>query len=253
MNDIESDNELMKRLVELGTRAFHSGRYTYSSFLSESELSVVYERSRELTSFVWVADGGHETATRQMLRFGDEAEMGYTEEWPIKCVRISPPQKQFSEELTHRDILGAIMNLGIERKALGDIVVGEESYTWIQEPLADFLCEELRQVKHSPVKCQVCETPSEIFQREQKIVTLNVASERIDNVLAVFCKLSRGAAQKLFDEKKVFVNGRQLERYTGVLKCEDRVSVRGYGKFVYLGVEKQTRKERLCVRISVYC
>ena len=64
--------------------------------------------------------------------------------------------------------------------------------------------------------------------------------------------LSRGKCIPLFQEKKVFVNGRQYENNSGVIREGDIVSVRGFGKFVYLGVVRETKKGRVTVAIEKY-
>ena len=75
-----------------------------------------------------------------MLRFGSEETLGYEEAFPISCVVIRPSAPKFAEELTHRDFLGALMNLGIERDVLGDIIVrGAVGYVFCEDAMADYL------------------------------------------------------------------------------------------------------------------
>lgn len=62
--------------------------------------------------------GGREEAERKILRFGSEAELGYEQPFPICCIRIRPLSAKFADKLSHRDYLGALMNLGIERSTM---------------------------------------------------------------------------------------------------------------------------------------
>ena len=81
---------------------------------------------------------GTEGCERQMLRFGSEETLGYEEAFPISCVVIRPSAPKFAEELTHRDFLGALMNLGIERDVLGDIIVRDAvGYVFCEDAMAD--------------------------------------------------------------------------------------------------------------------
>ena len=58
-----------------------------------------------------------------MIQFGSKEELGYSEEFPIDTIKISPLSPKFAESLGHRDYLGALMNTGIERSLLGDILI----------------------------------------------------------------------------------------------------------------------------------
>ena len=81
---------------------------------------------------------------------------------------------------------------------------------------------------------------------------LNSASERLDAVCAAFTGLSRGQAEKLFSAEKVYVNGRTITDKSARLKTGDILSVRGFGKAVYDGIEHETRKSRLWVILRKY-
>ena len=67
--------------------------------------------------------GGCDETERNIARFVDSEEPGYEEDFPIVCLEILPKSEKFAEPLCHRDFLGALMNLGIERKNIGDISV----------------------------------------------------------------------------------------------------------------------------------
>lgn len=65
------------------------------------------------------AYGGFDGAERVMVAFGPAPEPA---DYPITCLHIAPKQEKFAEELTHRDYLGTLMGLGLERRVLGDIL-----------------------------------------------------------------------------------------------------------------------------------
>jgi RNA-binding protein YlmH len=64
--------------------------------------------------------------------------------------------------------------------------------------------------------------------------------------------MSRSESVELFRAKKVFVNGRLNENNSGQLKPGDKVSVRGFGRFKYMGVSGETRKGKLNVDVAMY-
>ena len=95
--------------------------------------------------------GGYQGAERQMVAFQPDA-LYYNWDYPIACVKIQPLHQRFAEELSHRDILGALMHLGIDRSLLGDIVLQEkDAYVFCVENMADFIAKELYQIRHTQI------------------------------------------------------------------------------------------------------
>lgn len=241
---------LRNRLCDLAERAYKQNIYTYSSFLSPADQTVLLNMERELAYIPMELWGGMPEAERKVAAFGAEAVFGYKEPFPISCIRISPLQKKFAEELSHRDYLGALMHLGIERDVLGDIMVRDrEAFVFCLDAMAGHIIKTVSKIRHTSVRCElVKEIPDflvpELIERQETVV-----SARIDVVVAAVYHLSRSQASTLFVEQKVSVNGRMSANHSYVLKEEDRVSVRGYGRFVFKSVLGQTKKGRLLISI----
>ncbi|MBR2592402.1 MAG: hypothetical protein IKD62_05485 [Oscillospiraceae bacterium] len=125
MNDDET--LLRKRFSELSERADNKGIYFFTNFLALNEQSSLLQMKTRLGSFGLF--GGFPGAERRIACFGNEGSVGYPPSYPVVCVRIAPRSEKYSEELTHRDYLGALMSLGITREKLGDIVAdGKSAY-----------------------------------------------------------------------------------------------------------------------------
>lgn len=249
----QEEELLKKRFRELADQAWQRGSYTFTGFLGLSELSAIYEMEREISFVPHSVFGGSEDAERAMIRFGSEEAFGYAESFPIVCVRIRPLQQKFADQLNHRDFLGALMNLGIDRSTLGDIVVRDnEGYLFCTEAIAPFIVENVSRIKHTSVLCEMTQEPPKQRQEDLKEFTIQIPSERIDGVLAKVYHLSRSDSAELFRQKKVFVNGRLCENSSRLLKPEDRVSARGYGKFIYTGQQSISKKGKLNATVLVY-
>ena len=240
---MKEKEELKRRVLDLANRCYQQNIYTFSGFLNVAEVSDVYAMERELDFVPWKLFGGTEGCERQMLRFGSEETLGYEEAFPISCVVIRPSAPKFAEELTHRDFLGALMNLGIERDVLGDIIVrGAVGYVFCEDAMADYLEKNITQVRHTTM------TTAPQFAEEEFVVSSN----RCDAVVSKAYRLSRTQSAELFRAGKIFVNGRQYDRNSGILKAQDIVSVRGFGKFVFRGFLQETKKGRIRVGIARY-
>ena len=238
------------RFKDLYNRSRNKGIYTYTGFMYEADAApALKEADRREVSF-W---GGYPEAERVVVRFGNENEISYEEPFPIAVLEVRPLNEKFSDEPGHRDYLGAVMNLGIERDVVGDILVkGSTAWILVLENMADYICSELRQVKHTTVRAVRVDTVPENVRPAKEAVLLNVASSRADSVVARFCNLSRSKVPELFASGKVLINHVECSSPGRLLKEGEAVTVRGFGKFFYLGIEKETKKKREVVRIEKY-
>ena len=238
---------LKKRLRELSDRAERTGMCFYLGFLSAPELSVALDLSRSGVLRDMESFGGFPDAERRMVRFG-----GGEEDWPIACVEIAPKSEKFAGQMDHRDVLGALMNLGIEREVLGDQRRdGARWLLFVRQEMAGALTQ-LTQVRQTPVRCRVLDRAETLPPQEMKRETVLAASERADVLVAELCRLSRSGASELFRREKVFVNGRICPDPGTRLKEGDVFSVRGYGKFVLRGQSGTSKKGRLYLTVDRY-
>ena len=247
------EEELVKkRFRELADKAYSSNTYTFTGFLGLAEISYFYELERELCYVPVTAFGGSESCERVILRFGSEELFGYVEDFPITCLKIQPLMQKFADDLSHRDFLGALMNLGIERSVLGDIIIKDnEGYLFCTNAIAPYIVENLSRVKHTPVRCERAEDIPGKKEDLEKL-TFQVSSERIDAVSSKVYRLSRSESIEYFRQKKVFVNGRLCENNSYLLKENDMVTVRGFGKFIYTGSSGLSRKGKLNIEVFKY-
>lgn len=249
---MEELDVLRARLTELARRATGGGYFTFTDFLGLAEQSVFAEIKTRL-GVKYKAFGGAEGAERVMIRFGSEEEIGYDQPFPIACLLVKPRSQKFAEKLSHRDFLGALMSLGIEREVLGDIAIFDNcGYVFVKEELCDFLIDSLVEVRRTPVVCSRCESipEGELYRTEQR--RIQISGERLDAVIARVFSLSREDAQGLFRRGLVFVNGRSVESPSHLPKESDKISVRTFGRFIYRGIEGTSRKGKLNVTIELY-
>ena len=237
----ERDKELQlleKRFAELADRAWQQNLFVFTGFLSLAEQEVLWKSAAKAGVHIELY-GGTDGAERCMGRFGDPEEFGYEEPFPICAVKIEPLAEKFAENFSHRDFMGAILNLGIDRSTIGDICVeGKCAYVFCTSAMSVFLQETLEQVRHTKVRC----VP----------VKELVASLRCDGIVSAVWRLSRSQGQTLFSQKKVFVNGRLTENGSQMLKDGDTVSVRGFGKFIFRGEKNTTKKGRLVIGADLF-
>ena len=238
------------RIKELSKRSNIRGIYTYSDFLSPSEQAEVESLCRgEYFEFF----GGAEFAERKIVRFGDPNEIVYEEDLPICVIEITVTNAKFTSPLTHRDYLGAILNLGIERDKLGDIFISSDSaYVVADKNIAEFLIDNLERVGHSPVKTSIAlSIPNSLAPKiEEKDVV--VQTNRVDAIISRVYNLSREIGSGLIADGRVSICGAVCSNSSKELKDGDVVSVRGFGKFVFLGEGGTSKKGKTYAHVGIY-
>ena len=243
--------KLRNRLRELSDKSYNNNMFTFTGFLGLSELSVYWQSEKDLSHATLC--GGYEDSERQVIRFGNSDELGYEVEFPICCIHIKPLAVRFADKLSHRDFLGALMNLGIERSTLGDIIVGEkEAYLFCLESISEFICENLSKIKHTSVLCEVVNDMKEVPKEKPKVISIQVSSLRIDACISKVYNMSRSDCLELFREKRVFLDGRLCENNSRLIKPEETVNARGFGKFKAVSQPRETRKGKLNLEVEVY-
>ena len=115
----EQEVQFRKRLADLARTAYYREIPVFTDFLDLNELHMVHSFRPEEAGVMVRTFGGYEEAERQIAAFLPDAlsyDYGENEElflsmYPIRCIRISPCSGKFSEALTHRDYLGALIHL----------------------------------------------------------------------------------------------------------------------------------------------
>ena len=249
---MEKDEFFLKRIRELANLSYQRDTVTFSDFLNLNEQNMVSSLKRQFPQIVMETFGGYENAERQMVAFHPDA-LAFTWEYPIDCLKIEPKAIKFSESLTHRDYLGALLNLGIERSMIGDIVVQEKAaWFFCQNKMTDFFLDNLCRVRHTNILITKVDDPDELPRPKLEAINGTCASVRLDALIALAFKSSRSSMVPFIEGGHVFVNGKLITSNGYEPKDGDIISVRGKGRFIFDGVSHQTKKGRCSVRILRY-
>jgi len=236
------EKECLNRARELSRRAQARGIYTRTHFLTEGEQTQIAALSLPLLPRFF---GGYPEAERRVAVFGREEDLFYPWESDISLLMIRQPDPKFRQALGHRDFLGAVLNLGIKRELLGDLLVSEDTgYLFCLAPIDRYIQENLTRVRHSPVTVERIEQLPESVSACTVEETPVCASPRLDAVVSAVFDLSRAEGRGLVEGEKVSLKGIFCTDPGRVLVPGERVSVRGYGRFYFDGEVKKTRSGR---------
>jgi len=241
-----------KRLIDLSKQADIKGIVTFSGFLNLNEQNIYHTVQNVLYTNAQLF-GGYDSAERQMVAFIPDA-LYYDFDYPIRCIHIVPKYPKFAEKLTHRDVLGALMNLGIERNRLGDILCFDEDYyVFCDEGILPFIMAELGKIRHTLVDLteenDYADLQANISLEEQYDM---IASNRIDCIIAKAFHLSRSEASAYLAAEKVFINGKCITNCNQSCENGAIISVRGKARFIFEDCNKTSKKGKLRVKFSFY-
>ena len=151
-------------------------------------------------------------------------------------------------DLTHRDYLGSILGLGLERDVIGDILIPDahNAILLTDTRVGDFLKTSLEKVATDTVKVgRVPEGTPLAGTRRLQPISDTVASERLDCVVAALCNLSREKAQMTVRSGLCELDYEAVEDCSATVTAPAVISVRGYGKFAVHAFDGTTRKGRV--------
>lgn len=245
------DNAEQKRLRELALRALHSGTPAFTRFLDpalEQETLSAAAQTGVHAAFY----GGYDDAERRIAAFWTDMPPE-AEDYPIACLELCWNPKYGHPG--HRDLLGAVMGLGLERDSTGDIALGQAdgtAYLFAHTDMEAYICASLDSAGRSSLKVQQAKLPIALREPEGEQIRITVASMRLDAIIAAGLKLSRGEAQRLITAGMVKRNHIVECRGDVHLESGDLISVRGYGRMRVIEDTGLTRKGRYAMRLFRY-
>lgn len=240
----------LNRAAELYRRSCEKGIFTYTDFLNEAAQAELQSEYPFSALTFW---GGAAFAERRIARFGNAEAILWKADFPLRVVKVVPRGGKFAEQMGHRDVLGAVMALGIVREKVGDIFVSPECcFVVLHQSVTDFVLQNLTDVGRNVVSTQVVEAVDESCAPKRRQVKFSAASNRLDVLVAKVFNISREKACDLILSEKVFVNGVAYQKNSRLLKSSDKVSVRGYGKFEFCGDDGLNRKGKTYFVVEIY-
>lgn len=227
--------------------AYKKDLCTFSSVFVTPKIWKTLESRFSSKIFSVESYGGFLEAERRILAFNNK----YNEEYPLKILKIKANAK--FRNIKHKDFLGSIMALGIERNKIGDLIKrDDEAYLAVHDDIKDYILFNLDKVAKCPCSVSEVGLDEEFPEIEFEEEVILVASLRLDNIVCKLTNMSRVKAQEYINLGKVLLDYAKVTDKSKEVKKDDRVTIRGYGKFIVGDVIGNSKSGKFKVIIKKY-
>ncbi|MBQ0064676.1 MAG: RNA-binding protein [Firmicutes bacterium] len=215
-----------------------------TSFLSLPEQNIV-EQICPKDLYVCF-NGGYENAERKIACITPMEEM-----YDSDLVILEATYNSNFRQIQHKDVLGSLLHLGLEREVLGDICIEEDRIVvFVKEQIADFIQMNCTNIARMNIQFERVDFVDVTGPKKQELI-INVSSLRMDAIVASLAHCSRKEAALKIKQGFVKLNDVILE--TNQQLCHnDFVSIRKVGRFQYIEIVNTTKKERLMLKFEKY-
>lgn len=239
----------MRRLIDKIEIVLNNHCREFTDFLDPYERSLAKSILNRFIDINYLEDGGFIDAERQVIGIHPDYVEVSNLELSITTLRITGD----FQGLSHKDFLGAILNLGIKRSKIGDILV-HDYYTDIivKKEISDFILFNLEKIAnrktHVEEKSLEYLVPIEVSYRELSKV---LSSYRLDVYISASYNLSRQESMNIIKSKSVKVNWEFIDKPAKELEVGDLISVKGYGRSILYSIDGISNKGKIRTKIRI--
>ena len=233
-------------------------RIVNTEFLNMYQESVIKKELTKIKEENYIINGGYEEAESKVLIIYPEklskeiAEQSFHK--IIKAIKIVLPNEQ-KGRYQHKDYLGTIMQFGLERERVGDIIVyADKAYVIVMEENAEYIKDSLLTTsKFKKSKIEIIDINEiEVKEKEFEEIKITINSPRLDNFVSEITKTSRNETSKLIESEQVYVNCQIETRQSKTIEPGDILAIRRSGKFIVYEFKNINRKGKQIVIIKKY-
>lgn len=214
----------------------------YFGFLNEHEAQLIKDKIYLTEDMMFW--GGYDNAQRVI--FG--ANVSDTKAFPIKALSFTYKREY---KLAHRDFLGSLMALGIERSTIGDIVVSDgKTIVFVKDDICEYILREVTKIGRVGVKIEVLDIIDIECNNDIEELSFTISSLRLDVFVSAVCHLSREKSQQFIKSDMVSLNYNIENNISRNIKEDDVITIRKYGKFIFTESVGFSKKGRIKIKVN---
>lgn len=238
--------EVAEKLLQ--SISFVENRNTVTKFLTNFEQIVLSQVvAYNYSDFKVEFFGGFDDAERKKAKIISNEY--YDVDYDIVCLKAKFNNK--FNRVEHRNILGAVHNLGINFNRFGDIIVLEnEVYIFVDEEIADYIAMEFTKAGRVNLDFQRVNLAEVGIEKKYEDFEIVSSSFRIDSIVAKITNKSRSKVKEFLEQDFIKLNHVVLRNGEKACTLEDTISIRKYGRFVVKGYKQNKKSLKYRITIS---
>lgn len=249
LEHFKGEEIFVKRILDYRDQALNKQRIILTKFIDPHYQRIIKSIVGGNNDLQVISFGGYPGSELQRVIIAPDYFKIVPEDFEIKILKIVYADN--FNKISHRDILGALLNLGIKREVFGDIVVGNDYFIVVDEKIKDFLINNLNQIARSRVK--LVEWEEEVVNRPNLVrKSFIVSSLRLDKIISSLFKISRATAVKAIQNGDVKVNHKLVEQTSYLCNNSDTISFRHHGRVDLVVLDRMTRSNNHVVEGYFY-
>ncbi|MGL5311931.1 MAG: RNA-binding protein [Peptostreptococcaceae bacterium] len=250
IKDIELKNKMFK-VIDRANSCLKNYDVKQTEFLNPYEIRNAIAVLNSESDIKYTVDGGYANAERSTI-FIYPYYMEYEQiESALKFIQVEGNFK--FKSISHKDYLGAILNLGIKREKIGDIIIHENfCQVVVSNDICDFIIMNLTKVSRNNVSVKEI-SKNDIIENspEYKDIAFTVSSDRLDCIISGLYNISRQDSTKYINGERVYVNYEKVTSTSKEIKDNSLISVRGKGRAIVVKVGELTKKGRIKIQAKL--
>ena len=209
-------------------------------FLSLNEQSQIKNLTKHHP--IVTLDGGYPEAELKRAYF-------YHNTSEITCYKLTYNKKQLT--LTHQNMLGTLLSLGITKDSIGDILPTQGLF-FVTNEIKEELKNSFTMIQHVPIELVEYNTNDIMSETSFLPFSFTIESLRLDNIAAKIMRKSRTEAQLHIQNDYVKVNHEVINKNTKLVKENDIISIRKHGRFIIKDCHNTSKKGKIIVNYQKY-
>ncbi|MCI5939108.1 MAG: YlmH/Sll1252 family protein [Acholeplasmataceae bacterium] len=217
-----------------------SSYFTLTKFLTLEEQKIIEQKCRYYVFYPLESERKRAIVSQNEITNKD---------FQIEILKITY-NKKFGN-IAHKDVLGAILGLGIKRECIGDIIISDDIYVYVIKEMSSFIVNNLITVGKVNVNVQLSS-----FDEIKDINIDNyvedemlISSYRLDTIVSERTNLSREKAKQYVILKNVKVNGNININPDYIVKINDLISIHRYGRIIINEEIRKTKKDKIIIKV----
>ena len=191
--------------------------------------------------------GGFDDAERKKAKIISNEY--YDVDYDIVCLKAKFNNK--FNKVEHRNILGAVHNLGINFNRFGDIIVLEnEVYIFVDDEIADYIAMEFTKAGRVNLDFQRVDLAEVGIEKKYEDFEIVSSSFRIDSIVAKITNKSRSKVKEFLEQDFIKLNHVVLRNGEKTCTPDDIISIRKYGRYVVKGYTQNKKSLKYRITIS---